>query len=154
MLIPDSICLELCWYRELSGYWHGPVHYGSPPWIWKGLGAFKDVTMWCWLHDHGLQGVWSEISLNLHLVCPAEHGIQPVAIGGGFAGLEPANPDHQSHYRVWTSSHPTETAILLQDFWTHFSGHENLIFFHCSLWLFCLVLGVLPLIPVTAETFW
>ncbi len=63
-------------------------------------------------------------SMNLHLACPAENTYQPVAIGGGLAGLVPANPDHQSHCRVWASSlnviwsHPTETTIL-KDFWTH-----------------------------------
>lgn len=68
-------------------------------------------------------------SLNLHLVCPAEHGIQPVAIGGGFAGLEPANPDHQSHYRVWTSRESSNwnSQFFCKTFGTHFSGHEDLI---------------------------
>ena len=119
---------------KLSGYWHGPVHYGSPPWIWKGLGALKDVTMWP-LHDHGLQRVWSEVSeSSFGVPCRTRDSTSRNWwwFCGSWASKSRPSKSLQSLDLKFecdleaSNWNPTETTILSRPL-DPFSPHENLI---------------------------
>lgn len=39
----------------MAGCWHGPVHYCSSPWLWKGLGSESHLTLtWFDMANHML----------------------------------------------------------------------------------------------------